>query len=290
MLPNFLIVGAPRSGTTHLYKGLRQHPEVFMSDFKEPMFFAYQDDPRPSVISDLGEYENLFREAQTGQVTGEASTLYLYSERAADNIADKIPNAQLIAILRNPVERAFSQYTFQRFLQTEPLETFEAALAAEDGRAETDDIPFHLYTRVGLYSRQIRRYQQRFRPEQLLFLLQDDLDQDPDGVFSQIFQHIGVEASFRPDLRHRTNASGVPQHETLFRTIKSLGRPLKRVLPETLVTRLSGSAHETLLERPMMNPETRSALIERFRDDIEQSSALIGRDLSPWLALPNPSR
>ncbi|NMP21259.1 sulfotransferase family protein [Sulfobacillus harzensis] len=282
MLPTFLILGAPRSGTTHLYHGLRQHPQVFMSDFKEPMFFAYQGNPQPSVVYDLNDYEALFEAAHPEEARGEASTLYLYSAQAADNIRALIPEARLIAILRNPVERAFSQYTFQRFLKTEPLETFEEALAAEPRRVQ-DPIPFHLYRPVGLYSEQIKRYLERFPQEQVLWLLQDDLASHPEEVFRQIFMHIGVDPDFVPDLHHRTNASGVPQHETLFRAIKSAGRAVKRFLPEKLAVALSGTAHETLLERPSMQPETRAELQDYFRKDIEATAALIGRDLSHWL-------
>ncbi len=284
MLPNFLILGAPRSGTTHLYRGLRQHPDVFMSDFKEPMFFAYEGHPRASVVSERGAYEALFSGSTGFKAVGEASTLYLYSEEAARNIRRTIPDARLIGILRHPAERAFSQYTFQRFLEDEPFTTFEDALQAEDERARGPHNPFHLYQRVGLYSRQIRRYQDLFPASQLLWLLQDDLERDPDQAFAQIFAHIGVNTAFRPDLRHKTNASGVPQHRTLFRLVKSAGRTVKQFLPETWVTRLSGSAHSTMLSRPAMRPATRSALVEFFADDIRNTATLIDRDLSHWLS------
>lgn len=286
MLPNFLIIGAPRSGTTHLYRGLRQHPAVFMSDFKEPMFFAYENEPQPGVISDKNEYIALFSGAASYQAVGEASTLYLFNEKAPGRIYRDIPKARLIAILRNPVDRAFSQYTFQRFLQTEPYETFEAALEAEDGRAQENTVsPFLLYRRVGLYGTQIPRYLDRFSRDQILFVLQDDLDQNPNQVFHDIFAFIGVDPAFQPDLRHRTNASGIPQHDTLFRTLKLAGRTVKRLVPERWATRLSGSAHEALLTHPTMLDSTRASLTQYFHDDIEVTQNLIGRDLSHWLAL-----
>lgn len=284
MLPNFLILGAPRSGTTHLYRGLRQHPEVYMSDFKEPMFFAYEGTPRTGAISDMAAYEALFQSAQQYPAIGEASTLYLYSSKAPGAIQHHVPDARMIAILRNPIDRAFSQYTFQRFLETERLDSFEQALDAEDQRASDPSVsPFLLYRRVGLYGEQIPRYLERFSNDQLLFLLQDDLDTHPDQVFRQIFAFIGVDPAFEPDLRHRTNASGVPEHGTLFRLVKSVGRTVKGILPERLVTRLSGSAHEALLSRPAMAPDTRHALRQYFADDIRRTEELIGRDLSHWL-------
>ena len=283
MLPNFLIIGAPRSGTTHLYKGLRQHPEIFMSDYKEPQFFAFEGYPRPGALTDRSAYEALFDGAGTRKAAGEASTLYLWSERAPEGIKKSIPNAKLIAILRHPAERAFSQYTFQRFLKTEPLDTFEDALAAEDRRRTEDVTPFMLYREVGLYGQQLPRYQDRFAPDQLLILLQDDLESHPTAVFQQIFAFLGVNPEFLPDLRHKTNASGVPQNQTMFEAVKKAGRAVKRFLPETLATRLSGTAHETLLQRPDMHEETRANLIAYFRDDILKTQHLIGRDLSHWL-------
>lgn len=284
MLPNFLIIGAPRSGTTHLYKGLRQHPDVFMSDFKEPMFFAFQGEQRPGSVTDRAAYEALFSGATHFPAVGEASTLYLYSLKAPERILTEIPQARLIAILRNPADRAFSQYTFQRFLQTEPLDTFEKALDAEDSRAAAQASPFLLYRRVGLYGQQIPRYLERFSPSQLLFLRQDDLDRDANQVFRRIFEFLGVNAAFTPSLRHHTNASGVPQHNTLFRAIKAGGRAVKRLLPEQVATQLSGTAHEALMTRPTMSPETRKALNAYFADDIATTEKLTGLDLSHWLS------
>jgi hypothetical protein len=283
VLPNFLIIGAPRCGTTHLYRGLRQHPQVFMSDVKEPMFFAYEGETRPGVIGERAAYEALFAGSERFLARGEASTLYLYHHDAPRRIRELIPDARLIAILRNPVDRAISQYTFQRFLKVEPLDTLEAALAAEEERRNNHAPPFSLYRDVGLYSQQIARYLALFPRHQLLFLLQDDLEQDPHAVFRTIFQFLDVDPTFYPDLRHKTNASGIPQHETVFRLIKSAGRTVKRFLPERLATHLSGSAHETWLQPPTVNPATRAALRDFFREDIERTQDLIGRDLTHWL-------
>jgi len=283
MLPNFVIIGAPRSGMTHLYHGLRLHPEVFMSDFKEPMYFAYQDMPRPGMLSDRAAYEALFDQATGYPAIGEASTLYLYSDKAAVNLRAAIPHARLVAILRQPADRAFSQYTFQRFLGTEPLDSFEAGLAAESKRAQAHTSPFLLYRQVGLYGEQIPRYFEQFPKEQLLFVLQDDLDSHPDQVFAQIFAFLGVDPTFQPDLHHRTNASGVAEHRAIFDFVKSAGRRIKRFLPERIATQLSGTAHERLLTRPTMLEETRARLIETFREDILKTSDLIDRDLSHWL-------
>ena len=284
MFPNFLIIGAPRSGTTHLYRGLRQHPSVFMSDFKEPMFFAYENRPRKGAVSDLLEYQALFDGASGYSAAGEASTLYLYSERAPEAIGRHIPEARLIAILRNPADRAFSQYTFQRFLKTEPLDSFEEALAAESQRQKDPTVsPFFLYRRVGHSGELIPRFVARFSPSQFLFLLHDDLDSVPQKPFRQIFAFIGVDPSFVPDLRHKTNTSGVAEHGALFSLVKSVGRRIKKILPERLSTELSGTAHQALLTRPSMNPDTRRQLIEEFSEDIQKTGELIGRDLSHWL-------
>jgi hypothetical protein len=284
MLPNFLIIGAPRSGTTHLYRGLRQHPAIFMSDFKEPMFFAYEGEDRPGSITNRAAYETLFHGSEPYPAVGEASTLYLYSPNAARRIRQSIPDVRLIAILRNPTDRAFSQYTFQRFLQTEPLDTFEAALADENNRIQNNASPFLLYRPVGLYGRQIPRYLDQFPKEQLLFVLQDDLDIQPQTIFQQIFSFIGVDPNFEPDLRHRTNASGVPQYDTLFRMMKTTGRAIKKLIPERLATRLSGSAHDAFLSHPALTPETRQTLNDYFAKDIAITEGLIERDLSHWLS------
>ena len=148
-LPNFLIIGSAKGGTSSLHYYLRQHPQIFMPDLKEPRFFALEggilnfQNPDSAInynsITTLREYESLFANVTNELGIGEASPLYLYSEKAARRIKHYVPDAKLMVILRNPVDRAFSCYTH---LLREGYETlsFEAALKAE---SEEDKITGH---------------------------------------------------------------------------------------------------------------------------------------------------
>lgn len=288
MSPNFLIIGAPRTGTTHLYKGLRQHPEIYMSDFKEPMFFAYEGESHAATIADWDSYQKLFDHAQGQKAIGEASTLYLWKDSAPGNIYRHLPEVRLIAVLRNPVERAFSQYTFQRLLEVETCETFEEGLEAEASRAEDPKVSdFFRYVEVGLYADQIARYQALFAPDQLKFVLNDDLDRDQSQVFQDIFRFLGVDDTFRPNLEHRTNASGVAPKKSFYGALKAGGRMVKGLLPESMTTRLSGALNAHYLARPQVSQETYQKLLNVFQEDVIRTGKLIERDLSAWLEGPS---
>ena len=141
--PTFLIIGAGRSGTTSLYHYLGQHPDIFMSPVKEPGFFAYEDETRP-LIGAYGEaelpgystrredYEALFADVSVETAAGEASVDYLYLPRAARRIRRHVPQARLIAILRQPADRSHSQFWARVASGREPLTDFEEALPDND--------------------------------------------------------------------------------------------------------------------------------------------------------------
>jgi hypothetical protein len=281
--PDFLFLGAPRSGTTQLYEGLRQHPAIFMSEVKEPLYFVSAT-YRLHRTASASAYQALFKAALPGQVKGEASTLYLFDPEAPRRIHEELPHARLIAILRQPADRAYSQYVFERLLEREPAATFEAALAAEARRLQVHQNPFLFYTQVGRYAGQVRRYLDLFDPSQMLWLLQDDLWRDQAGTFRRIFEFLGVDPAFVPHLEQRVNMSGVPRHRSLYQWLHWGARPLKNWLPGHWVNGLRGQADRTLLRAaPRMAPETRQRLQQAYRDDIEETGRLIGRDLSAWL-------
>ena len=147
-LPNFFIIGAAKSGSTSLYHYVKQHPQIYMSPLKEPKFFALAgeklDFPGPGdqenvsrAITDIHSYRNLFQGRTTEIVIGEASVLYLYSRRAINHIWQSIPNAKLIAILRHPVDRAYSNFLSLRRPNHEPIADFSQALQQEEARIQS---------------------------------------------------------------------------------------------------------------------------------------------------------
>ena len=153
-MPNFLLIGAGKSGTTAIYRYLQAHPQIYMSALKEPQFFAIAGQPisdfpdlrgyEQEVVTDLQSYEQLFARFAGEVAIGEASTWYLYNPQALDRIQQSLPNVKLIAILRHPVERAYSHFLFNRGIGREPLSSFETALAVEPERIAQNLSPrFH---------------------------------------------------------------------------------------------------------------------------------------------------
>ncbi len=298
-LPTFLIIGAAKSGTTALYEALAQHPEVYMSPIKEPNFFALEGRPKPpggrDVVS-LPEYLALFEGASGRPARGEASPLYLVSERAPERIRHYVPDARLVAILRHPADRAYSNYLHD---VREGRESAPFAQVVEDELAgRRASAPwFHRYVENGFYHRLLARYFGLFPREQIRVYLYDDLERDPRALFRDFFAFIGVAPDFAPDLSIRPNTGGIPRSRWLYAklvapnrlktAVKTLLRPF---LGPAARKRLWYALRERNLVRPPLDPALRARLVEIYRDDILALEKLLGRDLSRWLAPAEKTR
>lgn len=174
VLPNFLIIGAAKAGTTSLYSYLKQHPDIFMSSWKEPKFFSLEgeklDFQGPSQIintdsiNNLESYLELFEGVKDETAIGEASPIYLYSPKAPANIKKYIPDAKLIVVLRHPAERAFSSFAHLIRAGYETL-SFEEALEEEPQRIKEKWAPLWYYKEKGFYAQQLERYFELFDRE-----------------------------------------------------------------------------------------------------------------------------
>ena len=299
-LPNFLIIGAAKSGTTSLYRYLEQHPQVYMK-VKEPGFFAYEgrqvrlcgpeDQERfdARVVVERCAYERLFADVTTEKAYGEASVAYLYIRGTAERIRRYAPDMRLIAILRNPVDRAFSSYLHMRRDGREPLPAFEEALEAEDARVQANwDYIWH-YTRLGFYYEQLQIYYSLFPREQIAVFLFDEFQQDPARVTQAVFRFLQIDDTFRPNTSLKYNVSGVPRMRRLHQFV-SRPNPVKsglRPFVPLAVRKYVGTMLMTWNvtgRKPQMKRQTRRQLQTLFREDIFRLQELIGKDLSGWLA------
>jgi hypothetical protein len=224
MLPNFLVIGAAKSGTTSIYHYLKQHPQIYMCPANETNFFALDRDTleahfrgpgdRETVerhaIKDLEAYRSLFLDARGYSSVGESSPLYLYSPIAAQKIYHSIPDVRLIAVLRHPVERAYSNYISYLQVGLEPIQDFIHALVAEEQRvlAGWGPWPFWHYRALGFYSVQLKRYYDLFPFDQIQVHLYEDLKMDGAGTLKKIFAFLDADANFIPDTSHRYNRTG----------------------------------------------------------------------------------
>jgi hypothetical protein len=304
-LPSFLVIGAQKAGTTALYHYLDQHPEVYMSPEKEPHFFAFEGREldyrgprdvevlRHMVVTDLEEYRRLFAGAGEARAVGEASAMYLYLPGTAGRIKHHVPEVRLVAVLRDPAERAYSAFTHMIRDGREPLADFAAALEAEDRRVEENWGPIWHYRRMGYYHEQLSRYYELFEEDQIRVYLYEDLRERPEAVLADIFHFLEVDDAFVADTSERYNVSGTHRSRTMRGLHDFLLRPhplkkaLKPLFPEKTRRRLVGGALNRIrarnLEKPPLPPEVRRELVEGYREDVEKLQGLIGRDLSGWL-------
>lgn len=313
LLPTFLIVGAQKAGTTSLYYALSKHPEIFMSAVKEPAYFVAEDalhnsagpgDRAGQIVTSLDAYSELFGDAGSARVRGEASTSYLYEPGAAEKIKNQVPDAKLIAILRNPVDRAYSNFLHLVRDGREPIHDFRAALAQEDQRRSEGWSVSWLYRDKGYYGVQLERYLAHFSRAQFRCYLYEDYDDDPDATVRDIYRFLEVDDTVAQDLSLRLNVGGIPKSRSLQwlsrRAVpppqdpnNTRDRRLKWLI-DALPGRLRGGllkAHSSNLSPPpSLPPELRAELMEGYRKDIELVGRLTDLDVSRWLVSnPGPS-
>ncbi len=279
-MPNFFIVGAQKAGTTSLYHYLNQHPQVYMSPRKEPHFFEgmHSEFRRPgrrsTPVSDLAEYQALFEGASDERAIGEASASYLFSPRAPGLIKSSVPDAKLIAILRNPADRAYSNFLHCVQVGREPLGSFAEALQAEETRTRDKWGPLWYYKQKGFYYAQVKRYFDTFGRDQVGVWLYEDLRNDTFGILGEVFRFLGIDEGFVPDTSIEHNPSGIPRVGRLNPVL------VERIFP----ARLRGYVKSRIFVKPPpFPPEVRRQLTYSYKEDILRLQELIGRDLSAWL-------
>jgi len=299
-LPNFLIIGAQKAGTTALYKYLNQHPEIYMSPDKEPKYFAFKGDK--NIIfpyRTLDQYEALFRKVTDEKAIGEASTIYLESNIAAERIAQTIPLAKMIAILRNPLERAYSAYIFRTREGRETRNDFSKVLQDEIDIIRNNQHKT-LYLTRGFYAQQIERFYAQFPTEQIKLFLFEDFVNDISGVLVEIYRFLGVDVTFSANTKQKYNVSAIPRNPLAKAALSWLGRQhslkmkLRNILPQPIYWSMVAPAGKALNEKlrtarqikpPPMDIQSQDILRELYREDIEKLHHITGLPVMHWLEI-----
>jgi hypothetical protein len=292
--PNFLIVGTARSGTTSLYHWLKQHPEVFMPDTKEPSHFIHG-----YGISDWEKYLSLFEPGRGKKAIGEASVAYLWAPESPQWIRFMLGNIKIIILLREPVGRALSLYSWMVMEGYEWLRTFERALAEEEKRFRDESFRWnnpeyfwsYMYFRNGLYCEQVKRYIDAFGSESVKIYLFDDLISSPAEVYGDVCTFLEVSTGFCPDFAPQ-NSSRIPRSITLQYLLRKLrlssprlprgSRRVFRFIAHRFVP-LTMSLNRKVGRKPKIPPELKKRLQEMYHRDIARLGEVIRRDLSDWL-------
>lgn len=301
-LPNFLIVGAAKSGTTSLNYYLKQHPQVYMSPIKEPKFFTAQflkfplngigdDKVEKRMIKTFDEYKKLFKwVTPERKAIGEASVDNLYyHKRTINYIKRYLGEPKIVILLRNPVDRAFSAY---KHLVRDGRETasFEEGLQMEVKRMRNNWEFIWFYKDVGFYYEQVKDYLENFR--QVKIFLTEDLEKEPLRTVKETYKFLEVDTSFVPNVNVKYNVSGVPKSKLFSfilkraNTLGSMLEPMVNTLfPKKGIKVVSWieKVRSKNLEKPRMKSETKEYLKGLYKDDILKLQELINRDLSNWL-------
>lgn len=285
--PNLLLVGAAKAGTTSLHSYLGQHPAIFMSRVKEPHYFSriVLSPERavyvaPRIWDDAG-YLALFADARDEAYVGESSPSYLYDAAAAVAIQAARPDARILIVLRDPVERAFSHY-LNDFRSGLDKRSFRSAMADELARPERRIGRESMYLLVGQYAPQVERYQRLF-PGRTHVLVFEEFFRDVNVQLGGLFVALGLDPSPAADLRiEALNVHRAPRHSLAQKTLRSttLRRAVRALVPQPL----RSAARESLMHsaaKPEMDRDVRASLRDYYAEDQRRLSDLLGRSL-PW--------
>ncbi len=287
MLPNFLGVGAQKSGTTTLFHLLVAHPDIYMPRRKEARFFCNTKKFKKGI----SWYEKTYFSGWKGErAVGEISPSYMVFEEVPERIYRTLgPRIKLLFILRNPIERAYSHY-WRSVRNCREQESFERAIEFEKERLESlgDYALKHFsYVTRDFYDVQIKRFLKYFPMKSMFIALFDDLVNDPEVLIRDIYRFLGVDPSFEhPHPKIIMNRDSVPRVWFLRRimTNKKLRRflfPFKGL--RAWAKRVERKWNLRPIELPPVDGPVKERLLEIFRPHIEELERLIGRDLSHWM-------
>lgn len=301
--PDFLIIGAPKAGTTALHSALAAHPDVFVTTPKEPKFWLCEGAPPPhwggpgdrhsqrEWIWRPEEYADLFRSAPETAVRGESTPFYLWHRGAQRRIADQLPEVKLIAVVRDPIDRAYSNWMHLWSDGLEPVGDFETAFGLEQERIAAGHAPFWRYRELGLYGEQLRDLAKLVDPTRLLVIRYRDIVDAPAATVDRACRFLGIREGVI-DTIPRDNSRPYVEPGWRSRTLDPMIRAgawagqfvrpeIWRSVSAPLIGQLAGSraAH-----RPSLTPSQRTRLLPAFAEDIRLLSEITGDDYDDWLS------
>ena len=287
MKVDFFIVGAPKAGTTSLYHYLNEHPQVVMSSQKEPDYFSDNAIHEQGMyygknrVNTLDKYESLFAQKES-VVYGEGSVSYLFYDNVAEDIKKYNPNAKIIIMLRNPIERAFSHYLMDYRLGL-VSDSFENIITKKS-KHKNAHLFYQQYIEVSKYANQIQRYLDFFEKENILFIDYEDLKNNVSKTVDQVYDFLNISTEFAADINTKYNTFTMPKNKGI-RFIYSfvfLRKILTFFLPIYLVKNIRAFLFKAD-KKPELLKETRSQLSIIFNNDIKKLEEVLGKNYSKWI-------
>ncbi len=287
MFPNFIIVGAPKAGTTSLYHYLSEHPQVFMSKPKEVNFFSSEEIQEQGLYyndfkaKNLNDYEKLFEGAKGKKAIGEGSVSYLFYPKTPQKIKEILPDVKTIILLRNPLDRGYSHYLMDYRMGLVGLPYEE--IVYKKSQHKYQDLYYQQYVELGLYNEQVKRYLDLFGKEQVKIYLQEDLRNNSGEVIADLYEYLEIDKSFNPDTDKEHNTFSMPKNGFIQKLYGShvIRTVFSKLFPDSLKAYILGTFFERA-KKPELSLKTRDYLLKLYKPDIEKLEKLIERDLSDW--------
>lgn len=283
VLPNFIIIGAPRSGTTSLYNYLKEHPEIFMCPIKEPNFFSIN-----SKNYSLETYQNLFSKVKDEKAIGEASPSYLRYKEAPIRIKQLIPECKIMMILRSPVERLYSSFNYSKY-QGLNEGTFIDFITKEFNEQDEFWYSFSQMIKKGLYCNPVKRYREIFGADKVKIFYYDELAIDRLKLVKDACDFLEVNSSFTHNLKKKYNISGIPIFPAFSRFMAKpniIKNVLKYIVPKTHREKLKKGIMKLnmKLEKNRISENAKKHLLDvYYYGDIKNLEIILNKDLSAWL-------
>lgn len=284
----FIGIGAPKSGTSWLWEMLRQHPDIFLPDKKELHYFNIEamgnsEYENPNFFKPETFYLKQFEAASANQVCGEITPAYLVSKSAPNKIFSFNKEVKLIALIRNPIDRAYSDYLYRK-----QMGWISANMSFADAYMKFPEI-----LTCSLYGADIDRYLEMFPQENLLIIFQEDIKTNAALLLKTVQKFIGVKEHLPHNLGMRSNETGEAKYPWLNRTSGVLQNLLRKYHMNSLLEslkslwighKLKGYIYQSapFNKKTQLEASERMMLREYFSKDIAKVEKLTGRNLQHW--------
>jgi len=285
MKVDFFIVGAPKSGTTSLYHYLDQHSDINMSIVKEPNYFSAEELKRQDlyykskIISTIDEYDKLFKNQKGNQLLGEASVSYLFYPDVAGKIKLYNPNAKIIILLRDPIERAYSHHNMDRRLG---YVKDDLSNIINDSSVMNHSLYYQQYIQLGQYYTQVKNYIDVFGRDNVCVMLYDDLKENNKDLTDKVISFLKLKEYDGIDYNIPYNSSKSSDFKIInfLYKLSFLRRLVLMILPVSLVDHLENKFFKS--EEMVMSQDLESQLYDLYCDEILLLEKMLNVDLSLW--------
>lgn len=275
---NFIVLGAAKAGTSWVHSCLEEHPDIFVPREKELHFFSYPE----NYYQGIDWYESFFQTRDCQSAVGEVCPSYLTEDSVAQKIYDYNPNIKLIAILRSPIERAYSHYCMD----------LRSGLLSED--IDRELTPQNKRVRQGLYYYHIQKFLKLFEAEHIKVLLYEDLKQNPAAFIQEIYAFLKVDSNFSPSILHKrqNQRKALPKFNTLYSYLKSVEKWINEnsSYGRGIVNYMRRYGYFDSFHKlnegqtyPQLSTQAEQKLAEFYQSDLHLLEQMLERDLSFWL-------